>query len=219
MYSRYANSIDHHIVYRISSALVFVFYLSRVVLPSKENKILLFPNVPFTILCWILTLILTFVAQELQPTQHSKRWLINRIALATIPPLLGAVLVIRWINTQKDQDEDVSIYAGAYLLVAVFVFLSINMVGLLVLITIDGKIQGHSIYLASLGIWGMIGITIGDLDVLGRNEKRKKQTKDLISSSPLITRKQRVLLLGAIFALLLLLSFTTNTDSLDPITY
>jgi hypothetical protein len=159
------------------------------------------------------------VAQELQPTQHSKRWLINRIALATIPPLLGAVLVIRWINTQKDQDEDVSIYAGAYLLVAVFVFLSINMVGLLVLITIDGKIQGHSIYLASLGIWGMIGITIGDLDVLGRNEKRKKQTKDLISSSPLITRKQRVLLLGAIFALLLLLSFTTNTDSLDPITY
>ncbi|MHA2404146.1 MAG: hypothetical protein ACXADH_14210, partial [Candidatus Kariarchaeaceae archaeon] len=146
----------------------------------------------------------------------SKRWLINRIALATIPPLLGAVLVIRWINKQKDQNEDVSIYAGAYLLVAVFVFLSINIFGLLVLIMIDGKIQGHSIYLASLGVWGMIGITIGD--ALGRHEERKRRFTQLLGISPFNTRKQRFIILGATYIVLLLLSFTTHTDSLDPIT-
>ncbi|MHA2252248.1 MAG: hypothetical protein ACXAD7_17920 [Candidatus Kariarchaeaceae archaeon] len=211
MYNRIIDTIDHELSYRITSVLVFLFYLSRVLLAAEEDTVPLVPNIPFTFICMFLTFIITSIAQYLRSVTFSSRWLSLRLFLASIPTILGLVLVVKLMKGHKNKIDDPAIYYGLILIVIVLSFLSISSLILIFFLMLFDPIPGHEFYLLSLGIWGLIGITIGD--IFGMSSLRTKL--DYFYS----TRKNRLIIVSVIYLIVIILLITTSSSNQLPISY
>ncbi len=220
MYSRVINTLDFPLSYRMMSVLIYIFYLSRVILSTKEGMTPIIPNLIFTLFCNLLMFVLTMISQEKQSFYYDNRMLIKRIILASIPPILGIKILITWIKKQREQGTEFTVYAGGILILIVLSILSIQSILLLILIFILGDIAGHGFYLLSLGMWGIIGITIADMKVF-RGSKENKRINKLIQYMVklYLTLNRRIILILTILVIMIVLSIITDTHNVTPVSW
>jgi Na+/H+-translocating membrane pyrophosphatase len=225
MSNRFIETIDHYISYRIFSILIFLLYLSKVVLSAREGDIPVFPSIWFTTVCSILLFQLTITSQWLHPINYNSRRLIKRILLASIPTILGTVIAVNWIKQKRKQQTEFIVYAGVIVIAFVLSVLSFYFIILLILLQVYGNISGLSIYLLTLGPWGMLGITIGDLPIFRSNDNapssdtlkfNRYQNANTMLSKLYFARKSRLLISTCILMIAIILAIFVKSEDVYP---
>lgn len=221
--------IDNHIVYRFSSFVVYFYFvfLQLVSVPTDQNPIL--PNLISLILFSTSMFILTLLSQIIEPVKYKRKWLIQRILLSAIPPLLGTILSIRFYNEEKIKQRDPIFLIMSIVIAIIMSFLTLAYGLLLLLLYVRSTISGLSWYFLSVGIWGCVGITLGDsgffytseinLSLNENSSQRDKFTRrsSLIFSSILSTTKNRFILLIVSLSIFLLAIMIISLFGNNPI--
>jgi hypothetical protein len=188
------------------------------------------PN-PYSLLIFTFVLFLTsLLAQVIQPTQYEESWLIRRIGLSSIPPLLGFILSRRFYKEEKIKKRDVVFEYMAIVSGLIMGILAISYTILLLLLYVYSSIASISFYFLSVGLWGIIGITLADSGVFYTAEikyslngdeeftsKLKRSSSQFISQL-FTTTNRRMLSLGLMWFVIGVSMIFLNSIENKPVT-
>lgn len=185
---------------------------------------------PFSLIVFsAIMFLLTLLSQITEPVVYERKWLIKRLLLSAIPPLLGIILSIRFYKEEKIKQRDQLFLVMSIIVTTVMTFLAIAYVLLLLLLYVGSSISGLSFYFLSVGIWGFVGITLGDsgivyrsdiiLDLEGEIEQKDNFTNksSIFISRIFATSKNRILTWVLSFAIFLFTFWLISEIDLHPI--
>ncbi len=158
------NSImDHPYFYRTMALVWYLFYLSNAFLAFNRGKIPVLPNITLTVISILAITYLTSVATQIEVVEHTNRWIIIRMLLALIPPLLAMFITFGWIKRQREEGATFFQYAGPLFLAIVLSYMTFLFLIVGIIFFTADVIPFHVLYLMTLlFFWSMIGFTIGD---------------------------------------------------------
>ncbi|MCE7735123.1 MAG: hypothetical protein GPJ54_09615 [Candidatus Heimdallarchaeota archaeon] len=160
--SKSISLIDNHIVYRFSSFIIYFYFVFTHLTSVSSDANPILPNLISLILLSASMFLLTLISQIIEPVKQNNKWLIQRLLLSAIPPLLGLILSIRFFKEEKIKQRDQLFLIMSIVMIIIMSFLSLAYGLLLLLLYVGSTISGLSVYFLSVGIWALIGITLAD---------------------------------------------------------
>ncbi|OLS26462.1 MAG: hypothetical protein HeimC2_14790 [Candidatus Heimdallarchaeota archaeon LC_2] len=212
--------------------MTFIFFFVFVILQYsavEENETPIIPNPLSFIVFFTLLFLLTIISQIIEPVNFERYWLIKRNFLATIPPLLGFVISLRFYKEEKKEKRDVVFELMAIVSLIIMAFFTLILVLVLILLYVYGSIETLSFYFMTVGIWGMLGITLGDSHIFYKSEIKYghgntltklqafQQNSSIFFSKLFSTSKRRIIGLLSIVITLYLYLIIANSIGSDPI--
>lgn len=222
--------IDNYIVFRFLSFIFFFTFIILQYTAVEKNETPILPNPLSIIVFFIILFFLTLISQIIEPINYQKDWLLKRNLFASIPPLLGFMISLRFYKEEKKEKRDVVFELMAIVSIIFMGFFTLTLVLFLVLLYVAGSVESLSFYFLTIGIWGMLGITTGDSNIFYQSEidysNNKSKSKfqvfqhksSLFLSKLFSTPKRRIIGIVVIVLFFYIYLVVTNSMGKDPIT-
>ncbi|MCY3411095.1 MAG: hypothetical protein INQ03_05585 [Candidatus Heimdallarchaeota archaeon] len=163
--------LDQAMTYRLIAIIWYLLFLGYSFLSFEDGSTPVLPNIILSILGITNIWYFTHTASQMDIPDHSFKWLVLRNLLAIIPPLLGAILLIKWIRTQRDAGYEFVDYMGPLFLVLILLPLAFFFLLFGSLFFITGYNKLHVLYLISiLVIWAPLGFLLGELSATSKHK-------------------------------------------------